>query len=275
MALCLLSLGCAHLGQPLARTELPADAPEVGEILANLAANDAALRTFRATGTFTLVSPERPGIDRFRHSKILFRRPADLHVLGRGPLLATVFRLTCVGREFLIEFPTDKQWYYNLEGEQFGGVDFSVSPSDVAREMFLPEAWEQLKPRQVRMTAYKPDEETVTLEVLERGFPRRWVRRRLTLTGLPWVVVRSERLDRRGGVIAVVTKDAYQVKDGILFPAKVDAKFPCEQTRMTFDMRNIRLNAELDDPTFNIESIKARLERLGHERVERDLPQGS
>ena len=43
---------------------------------------------------------------------------------------STVVRLTAVGSEFLMEFPTEKEYYYRFEGEQVAAVEFSVSPVD-------------------------------------------------------------------------------------------------------------------------------------------------
>ncbi|HOZ46882.1 MAG TPA: hypothetical protein PLO37_00540 [Candidatus Hydrogenedentes bacterium] len=269
LLLCVCCTGCVRLGHELTQGPLPEGAPSPEEILTDLAANDQAIERFSATGAFTLVSPERPGTDRFRQSQILFRKPADLHIVGRGPLLTTVFRLTCVGEEFLIEFPTEKEYYYQLEGEQFESVPFSVSPSDVAREMFLPEDWAALPIRRAQLGSFDSATGAVTLDILEPGFPRAWVKRRLTLTGTPWIVTRSERFDRKGRVLAVVSKSDYRELDGIRFPARVSAEFPGEQTQMDFDMRRIEINGPLDDDTFHVQALKTRLmQSVAHKPIE-------
>jgi hypothetical protein len=269
ISLLLLGGGCIHLGTPIERIDLPPGTPRVEDILADLAANDAKLEGFRAAGTFSLVSPDRPGMDRFRQSSIMFRRPSDLHVVGRKLALPTpLFRLTCVGSEFLIEFPTEKQYYYRIEGDRFESVPFSVSPSDVADEMFFPEPWSELPPKHVRITGYDETQQTVTIEILESGFVRTWVRRRLTVQGLPWVVILSKRLDKQGNLIAVTEKSDYHELDGIRFPAKIDVDFPLEKTKMSFDMRNIQPNVPLDDEVFDIKAIHDRVQTLGHESVD-------
>jgi len=269
VVLCAAYSGCVHLGHRLEQIALPPGAPEVGEILANLAANDQALQNFQATGTFTLISPERPGVDRFRQSTVTFRKPTDLYVVGRKVALPKpLFRLTCVGTEYLIEFPTEKEYYYQLKGERFDSVPFSVSPSDVAREMFFPESWAELTPKRVRMTAFNEALRTATLEILEPGFPRWWVRRRITVKGAPWVVIQSKRFDKYGNLIAVTTKTNYREPLGVRFPAVVDAEFPGEGTQMTFDMRTIKPNVDLDDSVFDIDAIKSKLGRLGHKPVQ-------
>lgn len=270
IALCILSavcMGCATVGKPLGMLELPNGAPLVGEVLSGLADNESALNNFRATGVFTLASPERPGIERFRHSTIRYRKPNALHIIGRGPLNATVFRLTSVGREFLIEFPTEKQYYWELEGAALDSVPFSVSPSDVAREMFAPEPWSELAARHVRMTAYDDVRQEATLEVIQ-GRLQRWRRRRITVAGPPWRVIRVERFDKQGRPIATVEKGDYKELDGVFFPAVIDAFFPTEDTRMSFNLRNIKVNTEMDGSSFDVSAMADRVTRLGHEAVQ-------
>lgn len=272
VAFCILLPACAGLGHRLERAAAPEGAPDIKKVLRDLAANDAAcgdagaaIRNFRAAGTFTLECPEVEGIQRFTSGMIAFRTPADLCVVGRVRLGAIAFRLTCVGREFLVEFPTErdpeKRYYYQLQGEKFESVPFSVSPSDVAREMFLPESWSALKPKEVRITAYDArvqaacgDAEAATIEIGPTGHPRR----RLVVvplahdSGTPqWVVARSELLDDAGRTIALTTKGDYREVDGFRFPSRIEVQFPGENARMTFEMRNIKINTNLvNDSTF-------------------------
>lgn len=250
--------GCvSHLGTRIEHAPLPPGAPDPAEILAELAANDSAVQNFRAKGTFTLESPDLSGAKTFRNASILFRRPASLSVLGRNDLGMAAFRLTCVGSEFLIEFPASKdEPYYRLEGERFEDVPFSVSPSDIAREMFLPESWGELKAREYRLIAFDALKQEATLEI----GPKRQPRRRVVVRGPEWVAVSSERLDDDGNVIALCTKSDYRLLDGIRFPSVVEACFPNAETRMTFEMRTIRPNAELKDEDFD---IRARAREAG------------
>jgi len=272
-AVCLVCFGCTHLGPRLEQTVPHPGAPTLAEVLADLAANDRQLNSFRATGAFTLVSPERPGADRFGQSTVTFRRPGDLNVVGRKLALPKpLFRLTCVGNEYLIEFPTEKQYYHELEGAEFESVPFPVSPSDVVREMFFPEDWEKLTPRHVRMVRYDDGTRTAAIEVLE-SILRKRVRRRVEVTGTPWVVTKSELLDKQGDIVAVTQKSDYRDIEGLRFPAMVDAEFPGEKTRMSFNLRSVTLNPQINPGDFNIDALKQRLESLGHEAVEYDHEQ--
>ena len=262
---CLLVPACAHLGQRVEQTPLPPGAPQIDDVLNALAANDAAIRNFKATGTFTLSSPDLAAVERSRDGAIYFRRPADLCVIGRGPLRTVVFRLTCVGSEFLIEFPATptEEPYYRLEGERFSSVPFSVSPVDIAREMFLPETWSGLRKSEVRMTSYDPAAQTATIEIGPKRAPRR---RGVLSGGKTWLVTRSERLNEKGEPIAVTTRGDYREIEGVYFAASLDANFPLEETRMTFEMRTIVPNTELKDELFD---IKARAHEVG---VDRERP---
>jgi hypothetical protein len=244
------------LGERVEFAGSAAASPRPAAIIAALAANDEAIRSFRAAGSFKLESPEFEAVKVFKDGGIGFRRPADLSVRGRNALGMEIFRLTCVGSEFLIDFPaTRDEPYYRVEGEHFASVPFSVSPSDIAREMFLPENWNELKKRDVRLVEYDAAAQTAVLEIGPRSVPRR----RIAVMGPPWVVVKNERI-ADGQVVAVTTKDDYRDEGGVRFPAFIDAWFPGERTRLTFEMRKISPNVELDKSLFD---IKARARKVG------------
>jgi len=250
----ILAAGCAGLGQSVDRTSLPDGAPSSEEVLRDLAANDSLIQSFRSGGSFTIEAPELKAIKTFSGS-IRFRRPADLSVIGRQRVLqVTVFKLICVGQEFLMEFPNSKdQSFYQLEGEQFEDVPFSVSPSDIAREMFLPEDWAAVKRRDARIIDFDPTAETAVMTLSLDGHPRRVLEvGRVNEQDPRWVLRKNTRLADNGAVLAVTTLDDYTLADGALFPTRVEAVFPTEETRMRFAMREVRLNAAVPDEYFNI-----------------------
>ena len=264
--------GCAHLGVRMAQVPLPAGAPTAEDILRDLAANDNAIRNFRASGSVSLSSPELSGIKRFRDSSISFRRPDRLYAIGRKHLGPVLLRLTCVGEEFLLEVPTENEYYYQLHGEQFSSVPFSVSPSDIAREMFLPEPWEKVKPRHIRITGYDADKRTATLELLEGAIRPRPKRRIEVQQFPPWVITRNELLDRHGNTLAITTRSDYHELDGVRFAATVDAVFPTEQTEMKFEMHRVQANTDLDESVFDIAArareLKLDLRKLADENAQ-------
>lgn len=253
--------GCARLGEPLNHELLPPDAPTVGGILASLAENEARIASFRATGTVVLQSPELESTQISRESTILYRNPLDLHVIGRK--YGTRFvELTCSGEAFLIQFPTERQFYYRPAGERFQ----TVSTSEMAREMFQPEAWRQVPPARVRVLAYDAAAQTVDMVILDRrgGAPRRWLR----LQGSPWVVLENRLLDEEGRELAVTVKSDYYVKDGVRFPGRVESVFPGEDARMSFGLRKMELNPPVEGQIFDLKRLARELHRRGFKQVE-------
>ncbi len=260
--------GCARLGDPLQHGLLPAGAPRVKEILKSLSENEARLAGFRATGTVVLQSPELEATQISRESSIAFRQPLDLHVVGRK--YGTRFvELTCSGKAFLLQFPTEKQFYFRPEGQRLN----TVSSAEMAREMFQPESWRELPPNQVRVLGYDPESQTVDMELLDRPGGEA-VRRRLKVQGTPWVVLENRLLDPFGRELAVTVKGDYYERDGIRFPGKVASVFPGEQAQMSFNMRRIDINPTFDEDVFRLEENVAALKRRGFRQVETLRGQG-
>jgi hypothetical protein len=75
-----------------------------------------------------------------------------------------------------------------------------------------------------------------------------------------WVLRKNTRLTDAGDVLAVTTSDDYTLVDGALFPIRVEATFPTEETRMTFKMNGVKLNKDLDEKKYF--DIRARVREL-------------
>lgn len=237
--------------------------PKLSNILDDLNINAEELQTFKGGGSILLESPNFDGRRTFP-SRIFFRRPADLYVHGRHRLSGTMlFRMLCVNEEFVMEFPKNKdESYYQVEGEEFEDVPYSVSPSDIAREMFLSEDWGSLKRRHVRMLEWNSDSGIALLEIGPKNSPRR--RAKVALTASEpnrWVVVSNELLNENTGEqIALTLLKDYTLNEGIYFPAVVDATYPTEDTRMKLTLRDIDVNIPIDSERFD---IRAQVEKLG------------
>ena len=254
--------GCTTLGDRLEQQPLPAGAPGAAEILESLARNEQGLTGFRATGTVVLQSPELESTQISRESTIIYRQPLDLYVIGRK--YGTRFvELTCAGPAFLIQFPTERQFYYRPLGERFE----TVSSADMAKEMFQPESWRDISPRQVRMLSYDAATRTASMLILDTQRGNR-PRRQLVVQGTPWVVLENHLLDRSGREIAVTTKSDYYERDGVRFPKKVESLFPGEKARMSFTMRKIDLNSGTDGRLFDVEATVKDLRKRGFEQVD-------
>ncbi len=261
-AVSILAAGCVSLGDRLEQQPLPAGAPGPAEILDSLAQNEQGLKGFRASGTVVLQSPELESTQISRESTIIYRQPLDLHVIGRK--YGTRFvELTCTGPAFLIQFPTERQFYYRPQGERFE----TVSSADMAREMFQPESWRSLSPKNVRILSYDPATRTASMLILDSHKGNR-PRRQLLVQGTPWVVLENHLLDPSGREIAVTTKSDYYERDGVRFPKKVESVFPGEQAQMSFTMRKIDLNPEMDGKVFDVEGTVKDLRKRGFDQVE-------
>ena len=261
-AVSILAVGCASLGNRLEQQSLPAGAPGAGEILQSLAQNEQALKGFKATGTVILQSPELESTQISRESTIVYRQPLDLYVIGRK--YGTRFvELTCSGPAFLIQFPTERQFYYQPQGERFE----TVSSADMAKEMFQPESWGDLSPKQVRILSYDGATRTASMLILDTKRGSR-PRRQLVVQGTPWVVLENRLLDKSGREIAVTMKSEYYERDGVRFPKKVESVFPGERAQMSFTMRKIDLNPVLDAPLFDVGGAVNELRKRGFEQVE-------
>lgn len=246
--------GCARLGGDVEILLEGVQAPETQLILSDLAANDAAIQSFQGAGTFVLESPEFSAKRKFRGS-LRFQRPHQLHVQGRDRLAnITVFRMICVDQEFLMEFPRRKEEsFYQLEGEEFEDVPFSVSPSDIVREMFLPEEWGGVKKRSLRIVDYLAETSTLVCEMRDgRRLHRRIELNQVDSESPSWVITRHVRFDDNEDILAITEMSDFSKIEDALFPGEVNAFFPTENTRMIFTMRKIDLNKELDPNLFDI-----------------------
>jgi hypothetical protein len=250
------TMGCARHRETLVGPGPIPIAPSASEVMSDLRQNDERLVNFRAAGTFTLESPKLDAVERFPSGMIAFRRPADWCVEGRIRFNVIAFRLKCTGDEFLMEFPTrrDENRYLNrLEGDEFENVPFSVSPSDIAHELFMPIGAEAESVRRVRIDSYDSDTRTAVLSMRQRSESLGVeLTRRVTVTGPPWILVKSELIGEDGATLAESSRAGYEVISGVRFPSFLEAWFPGERTRMTFELRNVRVNTELDDSLFRI-----------------------
>lgn len=257
--LCLIVLGllavtgCATLGQRQERALHLAGAPTKDEVIADLTRSDRILHSFEARGEFILISPQvDDGNPRRFQGRIAFRKPTDVSVIGRHRISGTlIFRLRCIGKEYFVEFPTENECYYQLDGEQVEGIPFSVSPSDIAREMFLAESWASLRKREVHLVEFDNISGAAVVTIGDVEHPRRRLEIvKLALGG--WVVAKNELLSG-DETIAITTSSEYFSKDGVNFPTRVEARFPKENTELRFHVSDPRVNIELPDSLFHID----------------------
>lgn len=254
--------GCVSLGTPVQKVPLPPGAPPVETILSSLAGNEAALRSFRASGTILVQIPEIEATQISRESSLLYEAPDRLNIIGRRYGTRGI-ELTYVNDAFILEFPTKKEYCYRKHEESFE----TLSSADIVREMFRPENWSDLAASQVRMTAFNEESQTAELEIWTSG-RRAWRKRVLTVQGAPWVLLENTLLNKDGVVIARTTKKAYHEQDGIRYPTEIESAFPGEEAWMRFLMRRVDINLEVDPAVFDLSGRQKELKRSDFAEVD-------
>lgn len=252
-------IGCAGLGDPVDAPSEPEAAPELSAILAELAANDDQIQSFRAGGSTIIKSSQLEGVQRFRTGSVMFRRPSDLFVEGKKAIGMVAFRMVSIGDQYLIEFPVLREYYGRIDGIEVEPVPFEVPPIEIAKEMFFPIDWGKVRPRRCEIVRFEREESRLLFRYREA----RRVVREITVQGPPWVVVRNDRIEN-GDLVASTTSSDHNTKEAIRFPTRVVATFPAYETTMEFRMRNIRHNAEIEDEYFTIDD--KRLSEIGLKR---------
>ncbi len=258
--------GCARLGPRIEPISLPSGAPTVKDVLTDLAESQGALQGFSARGTLVLKPPDSDAVKLLSHSDVDFQPPASLYVAGRK-YAHTAFRLYCQGSRFLVVMPLDQQYFYREAGEalQYYGPD--ASPADIAREMFLPEAWKSVSPRLSRISAFDRDSRRLEMEVFRDDVPPT-LKRRLLLEGPPWVIVESRLYDRDGQVLAVTRKQDYRLHGGVRLPTELQTDFPLSNAWMRFEMGRVQVNEPMAPELFDVSGRLSEARQKGYAEVE-------
>lgn len=247
-ALGIILAGCVHLGVAYAPEKAIEGTPDMETVLDGLAANDTLVDSFEAKGKIILRS-EVEADQLLPQATIAFQRPDKLYAKGVHRIGAQAFEIVGNGENFYIGLRNHEP-YYGTEGQRIEGIPFAISPADVAREMFLPEDWSAIDANAVHVEAIEKTE-TATFATFTLG-PKRRPYRRVVVSGPPWIVERTERLDKQGRPVAITYRSDYRIIDGVRFPSTIEAVFPTEAARVRFELRDIKMNAELDEHLFDV-----------------------
>ena len=233
--------GCVHMRRPETSVVPAKGAPNAKAIVADLAANDARIDSFREKQALLSIKSPKLRATQVVSADVGFRRSGDLFIVARQRmhLGGIAFRLVSVGDVYAVRIPSEHRTVRGTAGEPVEDVPFAVSPSDIARALFLPEDWATLDPTEVRVSAFDPATSTATLLIGPKEAPRH----RLTVSGPPWRVITSERIDERGQVYAKSTRSDYRDWNAISFPTTIEAVFPEYETEVKL--------YKIDDPQFN------------------------
>ncbi|GEM_PF-1095213 len=261
---------CARWGKPLELRLANGETTTLNEIINDLKDNDTKIRTLKGRGTFTLKTPQIDTIYQLHQSDIEFYYPDYLRAVGRK-YTAVVLKLTCYKDEFLIELPTEKNYYYSKGGEFFEHSDTEVTPLDIFREMLFSGNWEKIKPQQIEISPIATAEQNQTVEIkIYSDTTHKFLQRKIIVQGKPWVILETERYSPSGALIAKTKRDNYRVsEDGVKFPSIIHCEFPQENAFMTIKLNKCSFNEPVKPYTTQLKKLIYQLEREKYTPLEK------
>jgi len=268
LAVPLLLAGCAHTPREPLAVPLPEGAPAVGDILADLAAQQDRFDRFQVAGSLVAKLPGDAAAYVLRNTRLACVAPDRVHVDARKHG-ARAFLLTASSDGYVVLSPAKKTYAFGTEGLVLEGASGRFTPALLARELLLGRDWAAVAARTAVLTSFDPatGEAALTLHDTPR---RRAVTGRLIVAGgPPWRVLLDRRLDpATGQVLAETNREGYADWDGVPFPGRVETRLPGRDAWMRLDVRNLDLDPELDPVDFDVEAALADARRRGYERVE-------
>jgi len=239
---CMLILGCSHLYvRPMVIP--PFREGDVERAVDTLAQRQNGLQNFKAKVKFSLESPDLERRQRFR-GNIAVQMPDKLRLVSSGAFGRKLFDLISVEKSFLLHFPSERKVFFEQEGVEVESLPFSVSPSDIARELFLPEDWGQIDLDNVELIA--PGGRRTTIAVNSQGR----LKRKLWLERPRWLLVRDELYAEDGTLRAVTVLGRYRRIQEMWLPTYLEAHYPMRETRMVMNLGSVMVNTELHPRMF-------------------------
>ncbi len=208
----------------------------------NVVKREAGVRRLQARTKFTLDSPD---LDRRVSMRgfVAFAAPDKLRVQGHGALGTDAFDLISVGRSFVLHIPSENKTFFECEGVAVDSVPFTVSPADIAMELFRPIDWGAIDDYKIRVV--RKDARSAVFE-----FGGDDVTRIITIDAR-WHVTRRERYDA-GRLTCTTTLSDHTDIAGIPFPGRIEVLYPAERTYLDMRLSGVRLNGELNPELFQL-----------------------
>jgi outer membrane lipoprotein-sorting protein len=239
---CALFLGCSRLALRLPITRVFKE-EDVEQAINALGTRQDALKNFKARVKFTIESPDLKRSQRFS-GNIAVEMPDKLRLVSTGPFGRKLFDLISVEKSFLLHLPSEQKVFFEKEGVEVESLPFSVSPSDIARELFVPEDWGSTDLDDVRLMSQRG--RRMSLEMCPDGR----VERELLVQPPKWLLVRNELYAEDGALRAVTVLGRYRQLEGIWLPTHLEAHYPLRDTRLVMRISKVEVNTQLNPKLF-------------------------
>jgi|GEM_PF-6113807 len=239
---CALLMGCSYL-QRRPIVVPPYREGDVERALEALAARQHSPDNFKARVTFIIDSPDLEKRQKFR-GNVAVEMPDRLRLVSTGAFGRKVFDLVSVGKSFLLYFPSEQKVFFEREGLAVESLPFSVSPSDIVKELFGPEDWGSIDPADVRLLS--PGGRRLVIALYSGGM----LKRKLWIERPQWLLVRDELYAEDGTLRAVTVLDRYRRVEETWMPTRLGADYPLHETYMVMNLGRIEINTELNPRLF-------------------------
>ena len=201
---------------------------------------------------------------------ILFRKTADIRVVGKVPIYGTAFDMTSIGDAFKLSLPT-KHLFVT------GSNSAPEEPSSNTLENLRPNALLAailIRPADLATERIHIEDDT---DVDHSWYILQFTRKGPDDTDLPdrsvWFdrlnlrAIRQRIFDNDGLIISDTKYDKWQPYDGVMFPTHIDASFKKAGYGVVINTNSVKMNSEPGDEKFaEVQPAGSTLKVLGSTR---------
>jgi outer membrane lipoprotein-sorting protein len=239
---CALLIGCSYIQK--GRIAIPAYREgDIERAVETLGTRQTNLENFKARVTFIIDSPDLEKQQKFR-GNVAVEMPDRLRLVSTGAFGRKLFDLVSVGKSFLLHFPSEQKVFFEKEGMPVESLPFSVSPSDIVKELFGPEDWGNVDLANVRVLS--PGGRRLVVALYSGGV----LKRKLWIQRPEWLLVRDELYAEDGTLRAVTVLDRYRRIQETWMPTRFEAQYPLHETYMVMNLGRIEINTGLNPRLF-------------------------
>jgi hypothetical protein len=187
------------------------------------------------------------------HAFVLFRKPADIRIIGELPVVRTRafdmisdgkdFKLFLVSKDLFIEGstnapPVSQNKLENLRPDAFLS-SMLIRPAESGSEIPVLE------------DATDEDNSLYILHFFKQTPDGKWmIARNVWFDRLDLSIVRQKVLDPMGAIVSDTRYSKWQIYDGVMFPAHIDINRPQDGYGLVMDVTDMKMNINLTDDKF-------------------------